>query len=284
MSDPQHTATADDEQAAESGSFPEGRYLYCVVSTDADGDFSPSISGIDDGDPYLIEHDGVGVVVQSCESPYESTDMETVKQWLMQHQAVIDDAAEAYGTPLPFRFDTILKGGDEQVEDWLAEASSILTNELENLAGQWEYRIELVWDRTAFEYNVSRKDDRLSELREKRQEAAEGTSFLIDKQYDKRLQELIETRQREETEAVLEQLRTPASEVREVDRKTTFLDDERSSAGDQARHSIAVLAPEEREDEIGDVLDDLATEPAVQIRFTGPWPPYSFSPALEGEL
>lgn len=281
MNDPQSSI---DEGEAESSSFPEGRYLYCVVSTDETEDFPRSVSGIEDGEPYLIEHEGVGVVVQSCESPYESTDMETVKQWLMQHQAVIDDAAEVYGTPLPFRFDTILKGGDEQVRDWLAEASSILSRELENLAGQWEYRIELVWDRTAFEYNVSRKDDRLSELREKRQEAAEGTSFLIDKQYDKRLQELIEARQREETEAVLEQLRTPASEVREVDRKTSFLDDERSSAGDQSRHSIAVLAPEERESEIGDVLDDLASEPAVQIRFTGPWPPYSFSPALEGEL
>lgn len=282
MNDPQ--TSVEDERDAESGSFPEGRYLYCVVSTGDDSDFSRSVPGIEDGEPYLIEHDGVGVVVQSCESPYESTDMETVKQWLMQHQAVIDDAADVYGTPLPFRFDTILKGGDEQVEDWLAEASGILTRELENLAGQWEYRIELVWDRTAFEYNVSRKDDRLSELREQRQQASEGTSFLIDKQYDKRLQELIETRQREETEAVLEQLRTTATEVREVDRKTSFLDDERTTAGDQSRHSFAVLAPGEHEDEIGDVLENLASDPAVQIRFTGPWPPYSFSPALEGEL
>lgn len=282
MNDPQ--TSVDEERDAESGSFPEGRYLYCVVSTGDDSDFSRSVPGIEDGEPYLIEHDGVGVVVQSCESPYESTDMETVKQWLMQHQAVIDDAADVYGTPLPFRFDTILKGGDEQVQDWLAEASGILTRELENLAGQWEYRIELVWDRTAFEYNVSRKDDRLSELREQRQQASEGTSFLIDKQYDKRLQELIETRQREETETVLDQLRTTATEVREVDRKTSFLDDERTTAGDQSRHSFAVLAPGEREDEIGDVLENLASDPAVQIRFTGPWPPYSFSPALEGEL
>ena len=282
MNDPQ--SSIDDQRETDATEFPEGRYLYCVVSTGGEQDFSLSVSGIEDGDPYLIEHDGVGVVVQSCESPYDSTDMETVKGWLMQHQAVIDDAAEVYGTPLPFRFDTILKGDDDQVRDWLTEASSILERELEKLAGQWEYRIELVWDRTAFEYNVSRKDERLSELREKRDAASEGTSFLIDKQYDKRLQELIESRQREETEAVLERLRTPASEVREVDRKTSFLDDERSSAGDQSRHSIAVLAPEEREDDIGDILDDLASEPAVQIRFTGPWPPYSFSPALEGQL
>lgn len=282
MNDPQ--SSIEDERETDSTTFPEGRYLYCVVSTESEQDFSLSVSGIDDGEPYLIEHDDVGVVVQPCESPYESTDMETVKRWLMQHQAVIDDAAEVYGTPLPFRFDTILKGDDEQVRDWLTEASTILRQELEKLAGQWEYRIELVWDRTAFEYNVSRKDERLSELREKREAASEGTSFLIDKQYDKRLQELIESRQQEETEAVLERLRTPASEVREVDRKTSFLDDERSNAGDQSRHSIAVLAPEEREDDIGDILDDLASEPAVQIRFTGPWPPYSFSPALEGQL
>lgn len=274
----------DDRNESDGTSFTEGRYLYCIVDTAGDTGFSLSISGIDGHDPYLIEHDDVGVVVQPCDSPYESSDMETVKEWLLQHQAVIDEVAESFGTPLPFRFDTILKGDDQQVTDWLTEASGVLASELENLAGKWEYRIELVWDRTAFEYNVSRKDDRLAELRQQREEASEGTSFLLDKQYDQRLRELTQARQREETEALLDRLQTPASEVREVDRKTSFLDDERSTAGDQARHSVAVLAPEEREDEIGEVLDDLASEPAVQIRFTGPWPPYSFSPALEGHL
>lgn len=274
----------DDRNESEEASFTEGRYLYCIVDTAGDTGFSLSISGIDGRDPYLIEHDDVGVVVQPCESPYESSDMETVKEWLLQHQAVIDEVAESFGTPLPFRFDTILKGDDQQVTDWLTEASGVLASELENLAGKWEYRIELVWDRTAFEYNVSRKDDRLAELRQQREEASEGTSFLLDKQYDQRLRELTQARQREETEALLDRLQTPASKVREVDRKTSLLDDERSTAGDQSRHSVAVLAPEEREDEIGEVLDDLASEPAVQIRFTGPWPPYSFSPALEGHL
>ena len=282
MSD--QSSTTEHGSDSDGTSFAEGRYLYCIVDTAGESEFSLSIPGIDDGDPYMVEHDDVGVVVQPCESPYESTDMDTVKQWLLQHQAVIDEVAESYGTPLPFRFDTILKGDDQQVRDWLTEAADVLTSELGKLSGQWEYRIELVWDRTAFEYNVSRSDDRLSELRERREDAEAGTSFLLDKQYDQRLRELTQARQREETEALLDRLESPASEIREVDRKTSFLDDERSTAGDQARRSIAVLAPEEREDEIGEVLDDLASEPAVEIRFTGPWPPYSFSPDLEGHL
>ncbi len=44
---------------------------------------------------------------------------------------------------------------------------------------------------------------------------------------------------------------------------------------------VSFLAHEDREEEIGRVLDDVAAEPGVEIRFTGPWPPYSFAPELD---
>jgi hypothetical protein len=42
-----------------------------------------------------------------------------------------------------------------------------------------------------------------------------------------------------------------------------------------------VLAHESAADAIGEELDAVAAEPGVEVRFTGPWPPYTFAPTFD---
>jgi hypothetical protein len=49
------------------------------------------------------------------------------------------------------------------------------------------------------------------------------------------------------------------------------------------RSAVAVLVRAEHESTVGDRLEDLASRPGVEVRFTGPWPPYSFAPSFGGE-
>jgi hypothetical protein len=237
-------------------------------------------TGIEGGEPYLVRQGGLGAVVQACDSPFDSTDVDTVKRWLLRHQSVVDGAGEAFGTPLPFRFDTVLKGDDEQVREWLDEESDALRDALDDLAGRWEYRIEVVRNREALERRLSAEDEELSELRRKRDDASEGTGFLIEKQYEQRLGRLVESALDEEAAALADRLCDVAAEVRPVERTASPLGEGRGANGDEERTSLAVLAAEEREGEIGDVLDEVAARPEVEVRFTGPWPPYSFAPAI----
>lgn len=272
------------DQASEGGqesvSFDEGRYLYCAVDTaDAVG---PSIDtpGVGDGTPYLIERNGVGLVVQACSSPYESTEPATVRRWLLQHQAVIDEAGETFGTPLPFRFDTILKGDDDRARAWLDDAADRIADELEAFAQQWEYRIEVLRDQADIADQIATDDDHLAELREERENAPEGTAFLLDKQYEQEVRGLTERRHRSEMESLAERLRDFATDVRAVDRPAAGLGDERTATEGEHRDTLAVLTPERQEGDIGDLLDEHAAQPGVEIRFTGPWPPYTFAPEL----
>lgn len=264
----------------EPGSFEEGRYLYCAIDASGASDVELSTSGIDGHDPYLVERDGVGVVVQACDSPYESTDVDTVKRWLLRHQAVVDDVGEAFGTPLPFRFDTIIKGDDASVGEWLGEESDALARALRELSGSWEYRVEVVRDRAAFEDRVAREDERLAELREARQDATGGTAFLVEKQYERRLRDVTEDRLAGETDALADRLRAVANEVRSVDRGPAPLEAGRGVGEDEHRSTLAVLAADEDDERVGDVLDEFAARPDVEVRFTGPWPPYTFAPSL----
>ncbi|PSQ09202.1 gas vesicle protein GvpFL [Halobacteriales archaeon QS_5_70_15] len=280
MSEQPPVGGAREESDADSPAFDEGRYLYCVVDVTGGTEAAVPETGIEGGEPYLVRQGGLGVVVQACDSPFDSTDVDTVKRWLLRHQSVVDGAGEAFGTPLPFRFDTVLKGDDEQVREWLDEESDALRDALDDLAGRWEYRIEVVRNREALERRLSAEDEELSELRRKRDDASEGTGFLIEKQYEQRLGRLVESALDEEAAALADRLCDVAAEVRPVERTASPLGEGRGANGDEERTSLAVLAAEEREGEIGDVLDEVAARPEVEVRFTGPWPPYSFAPAI----
>lgn len=283
---------------AERAEFDEGRYLYCVVdpsgadatvegetdgnatgadSTDADAD-GFAATGVDDEEAYLIAADGVGVVVHACESVYDTADVGQVKRWLLAHQSVVDAAGEAFGTPIPFRFDTILQGDDDAVEQWLRAESDELAAHLDDLASHWEYRVHLVWDDDHLRETVA-DDEELAALDERREAAGEGTAFLLEKQYEQRLADLVQTRREAVEASLLDRVEPLAADIERLDRPRASLGDAEVDA-DGSR--VALLLAEERVDDVGAELDEVAATPGVEVQFTGPWPPYTFAPELGG--
>lgn len=279
-------------------SVDDGRYVYCVVPLDADAvddggdavDGALSVSGVDDGDPYVVAYDGLGAVVQACDGPFESEDLGQLRRWLLQHQAVVDDAGEAFGTPIPFRFDTVVRGGDEAVEAWLDDRSETFRTVLDALAGHWEYRIEVTYDAEQLAEDVD-DDPKLEELANQRDEADEGRAFLLGKKYDRRRDALVDERldvHRAELTDELESLTAAMQTVEPSDGSAAFDDPTETDAPDDATEgasptdtesvSLTVLASDENESAIGDLLETVADETGASVRFTGPWPPYSYAP------
>jgi hypothetical protein len=268
--------------------FDVGRYLYCAVQIAETNDTAFSVTGIDDEPVSLVTVDSLGVVVHECESLYDTAESAVVKKWLLQHQDVIDAAGETFGTPLPFQFDTILTGTDEQVSAWLDENSEMLSRYLDEMSNHWEYRIEIVRDESQFEADLEATDERLMDLEERIETASAGTRHLLEKQYDHRLTELKRQRRSERAMTLETRLESLAREVHELGERRTSLADGQDSAGTdsmdmdtQAR--LAVLAPASCEAAIGDLLDEVAAEPGIEVRFTGPWPPYTFTPTIGGD-
>ncbi|WP_227354235.1 gas vesicle protein GvpL [Haladaptatus salinisoli] len=255
--------------------FGDGRYLYCVVDSTAETEFSET--GIDDEPVSVVAAEGVGAVVQPCDSPYDTDDLDTVREWLLTHQEVVDAAGEAFGTPLPFRFDTILKGDDDRVREWLVDQRADLRAHLDEFAGHWEYRVGVTWDEEQVRDELESEDETLADLRERIDDASEGTAFMLEKQYDNRLRDLRRTRKEALATRLRDGLEPLVREFEEADSRTNLL----GSDTPEDVVQVAFLAHEDRETDIGDVLDDIAGEPGVEVRFTGPWPPYSFAPELD---
>ncbi|WP_313692704.1 gas vesicle protein GvpL [Halorarum halobium] len=268
--------------------FAEGRYLYCVVDAsgpgaerdgeradregvDAAREFSPE--GIEGGEPYVVGSDGVGAVVQPRGEPFDSDDLRRVKRWLLAHQRVVDAAGQAFGTPLPFRFDTIHEGDDDAVREWLRSERDALRANLDAFAGKWEYRVTLTVDG---EFDPD--DEELSDLRARIDAAGEGEAFLLEKQYERRLTDLERERDDRLAADLRERLAPLVADVEPVE-SGGVLDE--GPAGNRVT-GLALLAQREQESAIGSELDEVVADPDLDVEFTGPWPPYSFAPELGG--
>lgn len=299
--DPSNASTERDgagSDATEPAELDEGRYLYCVVGT-AD-ETSIDAVGVEDEPVRLVtvarpgdESEGasggvLGAVVHDCAELYDSADPTEIRGWLVRHQRVVDDAGEQFGTPLPFQFDTVIRGGDEAVRDWLRSERETLGGTLDALAGHWEYRIEVVRTEPIEESALVDGDDRLAELRREIDVADEGRSYLLEKQYEDRLDARRADRRAARADDVIDRVAPHAREVHELDPSPSNSIADETSAGDATADGapicrLTVLAHEDDEEGLGEALDGVAADPGVTVRFTGPWPPYSFAPSFGDE-
>lgn len=276
----EHSQSQDDAQTTAADNkqpVQQGRYLYCVVDTTASDAGTLSTTGVDGNPVYVIEADGVGAVVHNCDTVYETDDLNQVKQWVVTHQQVVDAASDVFGTPLPMRFDTVLEGGNAGVKHWLANQYNSIRDDLQSFAGMWEYRITLLWDPSPFEDQITEQDDRLQELQQRQQQAGSGKQFLIEKQRDKRIQELKQNQRTDLAEQLTETITPIVADLAEQESRPTLSDDTHSSTDQEQVLRVAVLADEDDETALGDRLDLVVEQDGVEIRFTGPWPPYTFA-------
>nr|WP_239639464.1 GvpL/GvpF family gas vesicle protein [Halobiforma nitratireducens] len=276
----------------------DGRYLYCIVPTEGD-DPTLETTGVDGEPVSVVSEDGIGAVVHACDGIYDSANLAQVRRWLVRHQTVVDDAGEAFDTPIPFQFDTILRGDDERVRKWLETERGTLERALSELAGHWEYRVEVVETEPIDDGALIARDERLRELDARIASSEEGTAFLLEKKLDQRLAELRAGRRESLTADLRDRLAGTAREVHELERSPTASFDDAvgdhdgdGAASEDGVHSggkgdtlcrLTLLAHEDDEAAIGSILDDVATTDGLEVRFTGPWPPYTFAPELGGK-
>ncbi|WP_049926883.1 gas vesicle protein GvpL [Halopiger goleimassiliensis] len=271
-------------EAADVPEFEEGRYLYCIVDAEENPD-ALETTGVDGEPVSVITADGIGAVVHACDSLYDSADLAQVRRWLVRHQTVVDEAGRIFGTPIPFQFDTILRGDDEGVREWLRSERETLAHALEALADHWEYRVEVVEIDPPEDETLIEDHDDLRDLADRIEAADEGTAHLLEKRLDQQLTDLRAAR-RESIAADLEaQLTDVTREVHALERSpTASLSDEIETDEDgETVCRFTLLAHEDDEDAIGSILDDVASTDGLEVRFTGPWPPYTFAPELGGE-
>ena len=253
------------------------RYVYCVVPGEVrDWD----VRGLDERPVRAICAAGLTALVHDCPAaPYQGDDGERVKVWVLAHGDVVDAAWERTGTVLPMSFDRIVKpgdglDGDEQVGRWLTEEGDAFRATLERLRGKVELGVQLLWLPRAIAEAVAASDAQVQALQAELAGKSKGAAYFVQQKIEKALRQALTARAEEDYRTCFRQITALFPDV--------CVNGLKKLPDRQMILNLSVLVPRERVAELGALLAGFQSD-GVEVRFTGPWPPYSFVHAAQAE-
>lgn len=251
----------------------KGRYIYCIANTGDSLSLGPI--GLEGSEVYTIPHRDLCAVVHDCPAePYQSEDQDKVGAWVTTHQAVVDTAWDRWGAVLPLGFDTIIRGEKEAdpgrcVRLWLEEDYERLKQKMERVRGKAEYGVQVFWDPRAIAKSLAETSPEIRRLEEEVRSKPRGLAYM----YRQQLESLLKKEMGASADRCFKEfygrIRKHVDDIRVEKVK-------KAKADIQMILNLSCLVPRDRYAELGEELDWINQRDGLSVRFTGPWPPYSF--------
>lgn len=248
----------------------EGLYVYALIRSSAE----PRAlgTGIDDAVLLPVVSGPITAVVHEHAGPPYGGDDETLRRRVLQHNDVVDRLWARDRAVLPMTFDVIVTGSGaetarDRLEVWLRSVEEAAVEGLARVGGRVELRVDLALDRRA----AAAGDPEVQALKQRIRSEQPGIARLL----QKRLAGL----ERDSADARADRA-YPELRARLARCSTDLVENPRATAedGEVLVLSAALLVDEGSVDEVGRELAALqGEEPALRVRFLGPWPPYSFA-------
>jgi len=258
----------------------EGRYLYCVADSGEKAHLGKI--GLDDKEVYTIPYVNLCAVVHNCPSePYKSEDREVVKRWVITHEKVVEVAWEKFGTVLPLGFDTIIKGEEnispeENIKNWLKQDHVKLKEKIDKIRGKAEYGVQIFWDHKFIAEEIAKANEEIRNLNQDIKSKPKGMAYMFRYKLENLLKKEMEKKADYYFKGFYARIKKCVFEIRVE--KTKKMSDF-GSCGDEKRQmfmNLSCLVDKEKSRELGEELEKINEEEGFAVRFTGPWPPYSF--------
>ena len=249
----------------------KGRYVYCVA--ESNDRINLGRVGIEGSQVYTVPYKDLCAVVHNCPAqPYESKDKKVVENWVVAHEESIEVARKRLGTVLPLGFDTIIKADEEDPEQvvraWLKEDYQSLREKLNKVKGKVEYGVHISWEPKIIIRELIEEDYELKRLHEEINSKPKGTAYM----YKQKLEKLIRGKLEKEAERYFKEF------YEKIKPCTNEVKIEKLKKENEPRQMLMNLSCLAGEDDkiLGDELEKINNREGFFVRFTGPWPPYSF--------
>lgn len=258
---------------AETTAQGKGIYVYCVA--DAGESVSLGDTGIEGSEVYTIGYMDICAVVHNCPAePYQSSDDGVVKAWVLMHQKVIDAAWEKWGTVLPLGFDTIITGqegsdAEQNTRNWLKEDYESLKKKMEKVRGKAEYGVQVFWDPMVIAQNLTETSPEIKKLEEEIRSKSRGLAYMYRQKLENFLKKEMEVKADRCFKDFYSRIKKHVDDIRVEKTKKTDQDS-------QMIMNLSCLVYTDKYRELGGELDEINKMDCFSVRFTGPWPPYSF--------
>jgi len=235
--------------------------------------------GIEDNLVYIVPFNDIGAVVHRCEAkPYKTEDKEKAGEWILTHQYVIDLATKEFGTVIPLTFDTIFKGGDETVKQWLREEHRQLKTMLKKFEGKAEYGVQIFAENDFFE-KAPEENEETQRLKKEIENKPKGAAYLLQKKLERKLGLERKVLADKHAKSLYNQIKKLVDDVKLGSTKKEVPE---KWKGKQMILNLACLAHKDNIQSLGNMLGEVNKRDGFVVRFTGPWPPYSFVGEIGG--
>ena len=251
-----------------------GRYIYGVAASTKAVSLGPI--GIGGNEVHTIPYRGFCAIVHDCPAePYQSSNEETVKEWVRTHQGVLDEAQKELGTIIPMGFDTILQSKDDAVspdqvvKDWLKEDSERLQFVMEKIEGRDEYGVQISYAHRVIAKQISEENQEIRKIREEMAAKSPGASYLYKQKVERTVKAEIEKLANNWFKDFYASVKRHCDDIvvektKKADRSKVML------------LNLSCLVAREKVDYLGKELEKINDIEGFSVHFSGPWPPYSF--------
>lgn len=251
-----------------------GRYVYGIAAGSTEL-FLGAI-GLDGSEVYTISYKDLSAIVHDCPcEPYQSQDEEVVKSWALSHQQVLDEAKNQLGTIIPMGFDVILQpkdeitSSDDMVRNWLKEDYERLCAVVEKIAHKDEYGVQIFYNPKVMGELITKQSEAVKSIQQEMATKSPGLAYMYKQKLEKAVKAEMERYADDWFKDFYTRIKRHADDivvekVKKADKDTVML------------LNLSCLVSQENRESLGKELEDIDALQGISVRFTGPWPCYSF--------
>ena len=260
------------DDAQQTSKIQEGRYLYCIVNNTSESELGEI--GLDRNSVYTISYGDISALTHDCLArPYESKEEEKAKSWLFSHLYVIDVATKKFGTVVPFAFDTIIKGNEDNVREWLSKEYSRLKSNLEKLKDKAEYDIQIFLDVNSVNQKIENTNEEIQKLKKGIETKPKGVAHMLQKKFDMIIKNELRKKAEEYSNKIHDQVKKYAEGTEEE--KIIKIDAEKWKDKEMILN-LSCLVHNSNIKALGNILEQINNTDELSVRFSGPWSPFNF--------
>ncbi len=251
-----------------------GLYMYGIAAGAAPIQCGPH--GIDGQDVYSIHYRDLMAIVHTCPArAYESTDKEVVKDWVLAHEKIIERVSGHCGTVMPFCFDTIIKPdgnktAQEMLLHWMSEEYERLESRITKISGKKEYGVQIFYSPSLMGDRVAGMNPTIKNLQEEMKHRGPGMEYMVRQKIEQELKTGMESEATSLIRDCYKKIKDACDDVKIEKIKKSAEKDRKMLI------NCSCLVSDENYTKLGEVLEDIGKGEGIFVRFTGPWPVYSF--------
>lgn len=249
-----------------------GRYVYGIVEFPER--FSLGRIGLDEQEVYILPCEGLGAVVHDCSAtPYVSEDEHAIRGWAVRHQAVVDAVIRKFGMVLPMRFGTIIRdtekgSAEENIRAWLTSERDEFRGTINRLRGHDEYGVQIFWDPAVIAKSLSKDHPEIAKIEADMRSGPSGLAYM----QKLKLGKLVKREMEKQAEAFFKdfyrRIKERSSEVK--------VEPIKKGSDKPMLANLSCLVRRGAVQSLANELEEINSMKGFSVRFTGPWPPYSF--------